>query len=587
MAWNGILTQSNGGPSAREDGEHRLAQHTSFARFPSLPEELIKLIFEYACQPRRQRETEEASQQSSSSLWLDVPSTRSLMLVSRAAYNLVIPLLYRSVTIARPSQLIAFAATLLTRPSLGLLVRNLWVGTLTSPPINFLPLIISDVELAVAAKGHITRFTQLYADTAGCKIHHETARDLVYVENGVEYASMHAPPTPNRLVEPDPSAHTGQVRQAVVGDDVILSDWEHASNSSQSSRSKGYGVDRMSLGYDAAGDWIGMDEWMLRCLEVQHAIEFHWEWVGITTPPTAQDEELRHQDERAKSSDPMDWDDATEPVAPLPSRQREFSSDTMASSSTTEYLRSNASKIGFAHIQQFFTLRQNGYAPREAASILIERYLKLVSNGPVPVLADVCNIDMLADAHEADHFLHPALFARSGAIHLIVPAEAPEGPNAPPNAVPAAAAAMSSFHDETGSADTDSSDEEAGQADAAAPNEGVRARRTYDVLDFVDLFGHVQSQSRTMYAGLPLADQGSELSQTVTQSHMHDAALLNGDRTSTRHRRWRRPAPTLGSLLANMRAVLAMCPRVRALGLNGFLERAVGGARESAGLSDL
>ncbi|MCO5590108.1 hypothetical protein L7F22_044077 [Adiantum nelumboides] len=178
---------------------------TTQTPFPSLPEELIKLIFEHACKEvsflhTNLNQSRDGDIKARSPV--DVRTTRSIMLVSRASYNLVMPLLYRSVTISKPSQLVKFSHTLLTRPSLGLLVRNLWVGAITAPTLNFLPIIISDVEISVAARAHITRFENATSRRSERpQLFFESTTDLVYVENGMEYAAMNVPSHQDRLVE--------------------------------------------------------------------------------------------------------------------------------------------------------------------------------------------------------------------------------------------------------------------------------------------------------------------------------------------------------------------------------------------------
>lgn len=546
-------------------------------RFPSLPEELIKLIFEHACIAHPDPKEPSDSRTNT----LDVKTTLRLMQVSRASHSLVVPVLYRSVTISRPSQLMALAATLLARPSLGLLVRNLWVGSLQSPSMSYLPCIISDVELAVAARSHIDQYVHEHGSSPSRKLHHMTAADLVYVEAGAEYAAMHVPPKRDRLVEPigrtDAVAdHSSSLDTASVH--------SAASTADADTLQDGYGVDRASLGYDAAGEWIGMDEWMLRCLELQRAIEFHWEWVGVTCSSNIHGE--TEEDRAAKETDPLDWADASNPIRALPSRIRQISADTMASSSTTEYLRSGASSIGFQHLRNFFHLRENGHSPQSAAKLLIGRYLQSVTaNGlKAPEAADVCNLFLMADAREEDHFLHPALFARSGAIHLIVPAEPPEGLNAPPNAIPATTAAASYLHDLGHASSDDSSDDERRDGRSRSTNEEGRHRTTpSQPLDFVDLFGHIPHSTRTLYSG-PRIDDGDDsvmFSQTLKQEDDGFAAMKAPRRLMAR------PRMTLGGLLANLRAVMSMCPRIKVLGLNGFLERAVCGTRECAGLTEL
>lgn len=562
--------------------------------FPSLPEELIKLIFEHACikisilhiNANQSRDGDIKAKSP-----IDVATARSIMLVSRAAYNLVIPLLYRSVTISKPSQLIKFSHTLLLRPSLGLLVRNLWVGAITAPPLNFLPIIISDVELSVAARAHITRFENAISKrNEQRQVFFESTTDLVYIENGVEYAAMNVPSHQDRLVEAR-QEYSGSVTPT----SSIPNESRHDHHPSRSFHGRGYGVDRLSMGYDAAGDWIGLDEWILRCLEVQYAIEFHWEWVGVTTPPLGlPSPDMVQADQDALRQDPLDWDETNVTVAPLPSREREFSSDTLSSSSTSDFLRSNASMLGFNHIRRFFLLRSKGFSPRSSASALIDEYLASTTPiyEPKKKASDVCNLHLLADEDEIDHFLHPALFARSGAIHLVLAGEPPEGFNAPPNAIPATTANTFAFHDEDGSED------ESSELESVNGHRDDRQRHNRrEALDFVDLFGHIQGSSRTLYTNNSLENSDSSEPEDA-EFTQYGQTLRPDDHIQAQPKSYslssriaqpidRRPASTLGSLTANLRAVLALCPRIRVLGLNGFLERAVGGTRDCAGLTEL
>ncbi|MCO5590109.1 hypothetical protein L7F22_044078 [Adiantum nelumboides] len=162
-----------------------------------------------------------------------------------------------------------------------------------------------------------------------------------------------------------------------------------------------------------------------------------------------------------------------------------------------------------------------------------------------------------------DHFLHPALFARSGAIHLVLAGEPPEGMNAPPNAIPATTANTFAFHDEDVSED-DSSEDEAmnGQRDDR------QRRQPREALDFVDLFGHIQGSSRTLYTNNssvngdssdPEDSESSHFGQTLRPDDHIQPRVRPYSLHSTHQSMDRRPASTLGSLTANLRAVLALC----------------------------
>lgn len=553
--------------------------------FPRLPEELVKLILECACEP--------VNLKASSPIPADVSTLLSLLLVSRATYNLLIPRLYRSLTISKPSQLIAFTSTLLHRPALGLLVRNLWVGAL-DVPLHSLPVIVSShVGYAIAAKNHIERRERENKDN-GLDVDlslYKECNDLGYLENGVEFAAMHVQSMPSQTTQPRPPP----IRQNGLDYWNDLDAW----SSTSSAPFGGFGVDRESAGYDAAGERIGMDEWMLRCIELQNMIEFHWEWIDTTCPK--QDIMDTKGNEEAKAQDPIDWADVRQAPPPLPSiwrRDREMSLGSMSASMTADgYPIANQLRLGFDHLSRFSLLRQRGYSPRSSARIIIGAYLDRVPRQDQEEI-EIDTVEFLQDSSETDHFSHPALFARSGAIELILGCEPPEGENAPPNAIPASSAVFSAFGSSNYSSDEESDSEQDGgdhdggrhiNGHAAVTMEGRQRERERNALDFADLYGHVSHDSRTLFGGASFekAKDQEDYMMALDESLPCSPLLPIKDKGKQKHRSWGKPLPTLGSLLATLRACLSFCPRIRVLGLNGFLERVVGGTRECVGLSEL
>ncbi|PWN90510.1 hypothetical protein FA10DRAFT_114944 [Acaromyces ingoldii] len=383
-----------------------------------------------------------------------------------------------------------------------------------------------------------------------------------------------------------------------------------------------FGVERRSAGYDASGSWIGIDEWMLRCVELQYVVEFHYEWIrlashlhAVGTGLEKEDEEKAQRDQEAMRDDPLDWDEAGAAPTPLPSQQPQAAhhhgGTISASSSSAEWMNMANSMtlseaesfpqvLGFSHITDFFTLRSAGLSPREAARPLLATLIEELAgsdSGLTPESAT--RVDLLASDGETDHFGHPALFARSGAVDLVFGLGAAAGDNAPPNAIPAAAAALAAFgqaiyeDDEDDDDDDDDDDEDhRGEADGGpreAREEEGRGRRgasSRATLDVADLFGHVSYDARTLYKNESTREGGPSNGDAHPRRKLREAAMAQA--MAQKAVSPLRPSlPTLGSLLANMRSVLAMCPRIRLLGLNGFLERAVGGERETVGLSEL
>ncbi|CAO1622961.1 unnamed protein product [Sympodiomycopsis kandeliae] len=104
---------------------------------PHLPAELRRIIFGFAC---RLPPLDAGVFQERSALDLDIPTTLTLCLVSCEVYIFIAPILYDDVAISRPSKLRSFSRALLERPSLGRLVRSLWIGDIESLPRNWWPL---------------------------------------------------------------------------------------------------------------------------------------------------------------------------------------------------------------------------------------------------------------------------------------------------------------------------------------------------------------------------------------------------------------------------------------------------------------
>lgn len=102
-------------------------------RATHLPLELLEVIIPLACSPRC----------STSAPHIDTKTVARIALVSKRLYRYALPLLYTYVTLARPSQVILYARTILDRPDLARMTKTLWIGpnldTLLSPfwwPLN-------------------------------------------------------------------------------------------------------------------------------------------------------------------------------------------------------------------------------------------------------------------------------------------------------------------------------------------------------------------------------------------------------------------------------------------------------------------
>lgn len=92
--------------------------------FATLPHELKKRIIDLACSPS----PPSSSAGRAARPLLDIATTQSLAFASRDLYSLVVPILYSSIWITRPSSLASFHLALTSKPALGRLVKSLHVG---------------------------------------------------------------------------------------------------------------------------------------------------------------------------------------------------------------------------------------------------------------------------------------------------------------------------------------------------------------------------------------------------------------------------------------------------------------------------
>lgn len=106
---------------------HLLRNSPHVASFCSLPIEL------------RERIIQEAVRIEHSTAW-------PLALVSRDVHALVLPEMYRSVKVTRPSALAELVATIVARPELGRLIKNLFVGPDELLPPDWWPLVYPEDE---------------------------------------------------------------------------------------------------------------------------------------------------------------------------------------------------------------------------------------------------------------------------------------------------------------------------------------------------------------------------------------------------------------------------------------------------------
>ncbi|PWN18161.1 hypothetical protein BCV69DRAFT_86670 [Microstroma glucosiphilum] len=85
----------------------------------ALPDELLNIIVLIACQ---------CSDDEFYSSAFDVKTIHSFALVSKSLYNLVNPFLYAHVRLTKPSDLLLYARTVSTQPSLATYTKTLWMG---------------------------------------------------------------------------------------------------------------------------------------------------------------------------------------------------------------------------------------------------------------------------------------------------------------------------------------------------------------------------------------------------------------------------------------------------------------------------
>lgn len=105
--------------------------------FSKLPRELVFLIVDYAC---RMPALGSSPLASSSSMTLDRATCRSVAQVSPGLYSYVAAILYSEPDITTPSQLTLFFRSIAANPSLGRLVKALWVGSVGALPDHWWPL---------------------------------------------------------------------------------------------------------------------------------------------------------------------------------------------------------------------------------------------------------------------------------------------------------------------------------------------------------------------------------------------------------------------------------------------------------------
>lgn len=114
---------------------------SSRLEFANLPHELRSYIVELACiLPPSISKSAATTRHIKAKLPLDLSATLSLLTVSRTFYDLVIPVLYGSVTLPRPSTLESFLRAVSDRPQLGKLVKLLRVGDVDPLPDRWFPM---------------------------------------------------------------------------------------------------------------------------------------------------------------------------------------------------------------------------------------------------------------------------------------------------------------------------------------------------------------------------------------------------------------------------------------------------------------
>lgn len=104
-------------------------QQSAISSFSSLPSELREKIVELACGPFYPWSTSP-----------DRNTCRSLLLTCKNTYDLAAPILYRHLEVARPSILADLASTLVSKPTLGTLIKSLHLGPTCHCPSDYWPL---------------------------------------------------------------------------------------------------------------------------------------------------------------------------------------------------------------------------------------------------------------------------------------------------------------------------------------------------------------------------------------------------------------------------------------------------------------
>lgn len=102
-----------------------------------LPDEILSTIFLFLIHSSPTSTSLTSPNEYSHSLHL--PSLLSLSLVSRLYHSLSSVWLYSTILISNPTTLIKLHKALISRPTLGLLVKNLWIGDLKVPKDRGLP----------------------------------------------------------------------------------------------------------------------------------------------------------------------------------------------------------------------------------------------------------------------------------------------------------------------------------------------------------------------------------------------------------------------------------------------------------------
>lgn len=129
-----MASKLRSGKRFRPDGHHL----SSLLRFCLTPQEVQEHMLFLAC--RSPEESHEGDLTSRSLIVLDVKTTLSLLVTSRAVNALVTPILYANVCIDRPSVLVDLLRTLKAKPSLGKLVKSLQLGPTTHLPQHWWPM---------------------------------------------------------------------------------------------------------------------------------------------------------------------------------------------------------------------------------------------------------------------------------------------------------------------------------------------------------------------------------------------------------------------------------------------------------------